>query len=61
MLIKQSNSITDYVLPVDILTKKGSIRKFRYYDDEKTLFKAYRQLLYIKSKTIKPLYPIIYK
>lgn len=61
MLIKQADSITDYVLPVNILTKKGYIRKLRYYDDEKTLYKAYRQLLSIKSKVIKPLYPVVYK
>lgn len=60
MLIKPVNYITDYVLPVDILTKKGYIRKLRYYENEKILYKAYYQLKYIKSNYIKPLYPVIY-
>lgn len=60
MLIKTSNNITDYVLPVKILTKKGYVRRLRYYDDEKTLWKAYRQLVSIKSDIIKPLYPVVY-
>lgn len=60
MLIKTSNNITDYVLPVNILTKKGYVRQLRYYDDEKTLWKAYRQLVSIKSNIIKPLYPVVY-
>lgn len=61
MLIKPVNHITNYVLPVNILTKNGYIKKLRYYEDEKTLYKAYRQLLYMKSNVIKPLYPVIYE
>lgn len=60
MLIKPVNYITNYVLPVDIFTKKGYIRKLRYYDNERVLFKAYRQLLFLKSSYIKPLYPVVY-
>jgi len=60
MLIKPVNYITDYVLPVDISTKKGYIRKLRYYENEKILYKAYYQLKHMKSSYIKPLYPVIY-
>lgn len=31
-----------------------------YYDDKKTLYKAYNQLKYTKG-IIKPLYPVIYE
>lgn len=60
MLIKPVSHITDYVLPVNIFTKKGYIRKLRYYESERILFKAYRQLLATKSSYIKPLYPVVY-
>ena len=54
MLVKQSDRKTNYILPVSI----GSKTMFRYYDNEKTLFKAYYQLKNIKSK-FKVSYPVI--
>lgn len=60
-LIKQADKMTDYVLPVKIKTDNGTIlHKNRYYNDEKTLFKAYRQLKAIKGRVI-PLYPVIFE
>lgn len=59
-LLKQSKNITNFVLPVKILTKKGYITKNRYYDTEYQLFCAYRQLKYINSQSIIALYPIVY-
>ena len=55
-LIKRSESITNFVLPVKI---NGYLTNW-YYEDEKTLFKAYRQLRGIKNENIKALYPVIY-
>lgn len=58
-LIKTSDKVTDYVLPVKIKTDNGNlIYKNRYYSDEITLFKAYSQLKAIKGRVI-PLYPVI--
>lgn len=59
-LIKQSLSKTDFVLPVKVLTKNGYIKKLRYYDTEIELFKAYRQLKFINSERLLPLYPVVY-
>ena len=41
MLIKPVNYITNYVLPVNILTKNGYIKKLRYYEDETSLSISY--------------------
>lgn len=54
MLIKCSEKKTNYYIPVTIYGKTI----FRYYDNEKILFKAYRQLKYIKSYFIVG-YPVI--
>ena len=59
-LVKQSIEVTDFVLPVKVLTKNGYIKKLRYYDTEVNLFKAYRQLKFIGSDRLIPLYPIVY-
>lgn len=59
-LVKQSTEVTDFVLPVKILTKNGYIKKLRYYDTEFNLFKAYRQLKSMGSNRFIPLYPIVY-
>lgn len=60
MLVKQSSKkFTDFVLPVVITTKNGSVIINRYYDNEFELFKAYRQLKKIGG-FMKPLYPIVY-
>ena len=58
-LIKTSKVITDFYLPVIIYSRKGSFKTNRYYNNENELFKAYRQLKAIKSKNIKPLYPVV--
>ena len=57
MLIKRSNKITNYVLPVYI--KNKTIKINWYYDNEYILYSAYRQLKTLKIDII-PLYPIIY-
>ena len=59
-LVQQSMNKTDFVLPVKVLTNKGYIKKLRYYDNESLLFKAYRQLKFIKSERLIPLYPVVY-
>lgn len=60
MLIKTSDNITSYVLPVIIkLDNNKRIKRLRYYDNESTLFKAYRQLKAINCRMI-PLYPVVY-
>lgn len=58
-LIKTCKEETDFYIPVVITTKKGYIKKNRYYENEYTLFKAYRQLKALKKSIIKPLYPIV--
>ncbi len=58
-LIKTSDNITNYVLPVILKTKKGYMRINRYYDNESILYKAYYQLKNINC-ALKPLYPIVY-
>lgn len=59
MLVKTSLERTNFVLPVKILTKKGYIKKLRYYETEFELYKAYRQLQHINSINIIPLYPVV--
>lgn len=59
-LIKQSKNITNFVLPVKILTKNGYITKNRYYDSEFVLYKAYKQINHFNSKKIIALYPVVY-
>lgn len=59
-LIKTSDKITNFVLPVILYTKKGYLKINRYYDNESILFKAYYQLKKINC-SIKPLYPIVYE
>lgn len=58
-LIKQSDKVTKYVLPVFISTGKGYLKRNRYYDCEYDLWRAYYQLKKIKTKII-PSYPVIY-
>lgn len=60
MLIKTSNCITNFVLPVVLSTKKGYLKVNRYYDNEFKLFSAYRQLKAINGY-MKPLFPVIYE
>ena len=60
MLVAKSKEITNYVLPVYIITKNGNIKKNWYYDNESLLFKAYYQLKKIDIKNIKPSYPVVY-
>lgn len=59
MLVKTVNYESNYQLPVYIITKKGYIKKYRFYSNENDLMKAYRQLKAING-FIKPLYPVIY-
>lgn len=59
-LIKTSDKVTNFVLPVILSTKKGYLKINRYYDNESILFKAYYQLKKINC-SIKPLYPIVYE
>lgn len=56
MLIRRSDSITNYVLPV-VFT--SGYRTYWYYDNEALLFKAYNQLKKINGK-IKAFYPLIF-
>ena len=58
-LIKTSDSITNYCLPVILSTKKGYLKVNRYYDNESILFKAYYQLKKLNC-AMKPLYPVVY-
>ena len=58
-LIKPSKNITDFYIPCVIYNGKSIYKYNRYYCNEYELFSAYRQLKAIKSKTIKPLYPVI--
>lgn len=58
-LIKQSDKVTNYVLPVTIVTDNGYFRRNRYYDCEFDLWRAYYQLKKIKTRMI-PSYPVIY-
>lgn len=58
-LIQRSRKPTNYVLPVKIINGKKTFKTNFYYEDEKTLYKAYNQLLHIKSN-FKPLHPIVY-
>lgn len=58
-LIKQAFNQTRYVLPVTIVTDKGSYKKNRYYDCEYDLWRAYYQLKKI-GKNMIPSYPVIY-
>lgn len=58
-LVKQASFETSYVLPVTIVTEKGSYRKNRYYLCEHDLWSAYYQLKKIKLNII-PSYPVIY-
>ncbi len=55
MLIKRSDTITNYVLPVMF---SSGYRTYWYYDNEYFLFKAYNQLRKINGK-IKPGYPLV--
>ena len=55
MLVSRSKEVTKFVLPVHI----GNFDTFWYYDSERDLFRAYRQLLKINGK-IKPSYPIVF-
>lgn len=57
MLVKRSNKITNFCLPVIIV--KTRIKVNWYYDNEYLLFSAYNQLKKINIG-IKPLYPVIY-
>ncbi len=60
MLIKHSLKPTNFCLPV-AFCKNGCCKKmYWYYDDEVTLWKAYRQLKHAKC-CYKPLYPIVYE
>ena len=59
-LIKRSRIPTNYVLPVIIKHRNGVTAMNYYYEDKKTLYKAYNQLKHIKG-IIKPLYPVIYE
>ena len=60
MLVKTSDKITGYVLPVIIeFNNNKIIKRNRYYDSECSLFKAYRQLKAINCR-MKPLYPVVY-
>ena len=56
MLIKRSNKVTNYCLPVIIVKSETKVNW--YYENEYTLFKAYEQLKRINIG-IKPLYPVI--
>lgn len=55
MLVKRSDKITNYTIPVII----NNFRTIWYYDCESDCFKAYWQLKKING-VIKPLYPVIY-
>ena len=55
MLVRRSNIITRFTLPVVIKNYKT----IWYYDCENDCFKAYWQLKKING-LIKPLYPVIY-
>lgn len=57
---KKSKIPTNYVLPVKIEHRNGVTAMNYYYEDKKTLYKAYNQLKHIKG-IIKPLYPVIYE
>lgn len=59
-LIKRSKIPTNYVLPVKIKNKNSTCVMNFYYEDKKTLYKAYNQLLHVKSN-FKPLYPVVYE
>ena len=56
MLVKRSNKVTNYFLPVIIIKSETKVNW--YYENEFMLFKAYEQLKRINIG-IKPLYPII--
>ncbi len=56
-LIKRSNKKTNFALPVTI--RKNNFKTLWYYDNEYSLFSAYRQLLKINIGII-PSYPVIY-
>ena len=58
-LIKQSDKVTNYVLPVFISTGKGYLKRNIYYYCEYYFWRAYYQLKKIKTKII-PSYPVIY-
>ena len=53
-LIKKSK------IPIKIEHRNGVTAMNYYYDDKKTLYKAYNQLKHTKG-IIKPLYPVIYE
>lgn len=55
MLVKKSDKITRFTLPVTI----NSFKTIWYYENESDVFKAYFQLRKING-VIKPLYPVIY-
>lgn len=55
MLVKRSNTKTNYILPISI----NGLKTFWYYDTEYLLFKAYYQQKHINGK-FKPSYPITY-
>lgn len=60
MLIKHLSKPTNYCLPI-LYIKNGKYYKvFWYYNDEITLWKAYKQLKYLDI-CYKPLYPIVYE
>lgn len=59
-LVKRADHETNYVLPVVIKLGDKYIKRNRYYENEYTLFKAYRQLKRING-IMKPLYPVIYE
>ena len=60
MLIRHSLKPTNYCLPINYF-KNGKVYKtYWFYDDEVTLWKAYKQLKYVKC-CYSPLYPIIYE
>ena len=59
MLIPTVDYESHYQLPVIIITKKGLVKKYRYYMNEDLLFKAYKQLKALNG-FIKPLYPIVF-
>ena len=56
-LLKRSTKQTNFVLGVEFI---NGYKTFWYYEYEKTLFKAYRQLKG-SNVGIKPSYPIVYE
>ena len=55
-LVKKSKIPTNYVLPVKIEHRNGVTAMNYYYEDKKTLYKAYNQLKHIKNSELEKIF-----